>query len=81
MGLTSGYSSAGALRAVPQRRYQTGSCEHSDGPLLGGVDDDGVAGLVAQNAHDAIPALVGVLHDAFVATDHKCHVTNDEPGV
>jgi hypothetical protein len=58
---------------VAKHRYEACPTEHSDGAFLVGVDDYGVARLVAQKRHDAILAVAGVLHRTFVATDNECH--------
>jgi len=64
---------------VPKHWYQAHPPEHSHRSLLGRIDDYGVgapvtvAALVAQKCHDAVLALPGVLHGAFMATDYESH--------
>ena len=73
MGLTSGYSSTSALRLVPKLRYQPGTTEHSDDALLCDIDYHRIARLVTEKRNDAILAMTGLLHGAFMATDHEGH--------
>lgn len=58
---------------MPQYRHEPSAAQHPDRTMLGGVDDHGIAGLIAEERHHTVVALGGVLHGAFVATDHEVH--------
>ena len=57
---------------VPKRRHQTCLSEQTNFPELLQVENDGpFSGGIAQDAHHAIAAGIGIAHDAGVARDHK----------
>jgi hypothetical protein len=57
---------------VPKRRHQTGLSEQTNFPKLSQIENNSPRfGHIAQNAHHAVPAGIGVLHDACIARNHE----------
>src|SRR5579864_7432125 len=67
-------TSAGA-RAVLERREEADPAEQPHGPLLGDVDDHGIAGIaVTDERDDAVVTGVASLHRALVTADRHGHL-------
>jgi hypothetical protein len=58
---------------MAQVRHQPDPTEQTERSFLGHVDNHGIARRATEKGDNTVRAMTGVLHRAFVATDHESH--------